>query len=406
MSIKIKNLKLISLFVSAVVLMIVPTVYAATEAEIQTAVSAYRQVKTVSVPDLPVPKVVEVPFNVAGLERLEFLVLDKTTSAFEPSIFLKDKVRESITPSVTTPGWDSQISSVNNLVDDDERTYTEIPLPAAGLGKVRIVLENKNNITTDSLFILLDNYVALPKTVAVYTGADDSLKTVLATKMMNSQMVNFPKATSNRFVIELNYGQPLRITEIRVAGQVANQTEVSRVRFLAQVNHQYEIYFDPDRRVTVALGEMGNLNSNEGVITLLPGTIKNNVGYTASDTDKDGIEDIKDNCVYNANFDQKDIDANGRGDVCDDFDKDGVINSKDNCVDLPNYNQADVDADGLGDVCDGVESRITEKYTWLPWAGMGLAGLVVAGLFVLTAFSMRKKEEPIVPTDNNVTPTQ
>ncbi len=405
MSIKLKKVRIISLLALAILLTVVHTTQAATEAEIQTAVSAYRQVKTVSVPDLPVPKVVEVPFAIAGLERLDFLVLDKTTNTFEPSLFIKDKVKESFTSTITTPGWDSQISLVNNLVDDDERTYTEIPLPAVGLGKVRIVLESQKNITTDSLFVLLDNYVALPKTVAVYTGTDDSLKTVLATKNMTSQMVNFPKVTAKRFVIELSYGQPLRITEIRLAGQVVNQTEVSRVRFLAQVDHQYEVYFNPDRRVTVALGEMGNLNNNDGVITLLPGTIKTNVSYIASDMDKDGIEDINDNCVYNPNFDQKDIDGNGRGDVCDDFDKDGVINSKDNCVDLPNYNQADVDADGLGDVCDGVESRITEKYVWLPWAGMGLAGLVVAGLFVLTALSMRKKPEPNIPTDNVTPPT-
>ena len=115
--------------------------------------------------------------------------------------------------------------------------------------------------------------------------------------------------------------------------------------------------------------------------------------------DGDGIPDIKDNCVSTSNPDQADIDQNGRGDVCDDFDQDGIINIKDNCPNTPNYNQADTDADGIGDACDTNEGRITERYTWLPWVGLGLAGIVVIILFVFTAMSMRKKTEEEVLTD-------
>jgi hypothetical protein len=88
-------------------------------------------------------------------------------------------------------------------------------------------------------------------------------------------------------------------------------------------------------------------------------------------------------------------------DVCDDYDRDGIINIKDNCPNVPNYNQADTDADGIGDTCDTNEGRITEKYTWLPWVGMGLASIVVIVLFVFTAMSMRKKTKEEAVTDEN-----
>lgn len=46
----------------------------------------------------------------------------------------------------------------------------------------------------------------------------------------------------------------------------------------------------------------------------------------------------------------------------------------------------------IGDVCDKEESRVTEKYPWLPMAGIGFAGLVLAVLFTITAQSMFKNK--------------
>ncbi len=92
---------------------------------------------------------------------------------------------------------------------------------------------------------------------------------------------------------------------------------------------------------------------------------------------------LKQFCVQTANVDQKDIDGNGRGDVCDDYDRDGLITIKDNCPSDPNRNQIDTDGDGLGDVCDKEESRLTEKNPWLPWAGMGFAAVVLVLLITL-----------------------
>ena len=74
--------------------------------------------------------------------------------------------------------------------------------------------------------------------------------------------------------------------------------------------------------------------------------------------------------------------------MCQDFDRDGVPNVRDNCPDAPNVSQADADSDGIGNVCDGEESRLTEKYAWIPWVGIGFAAAVI---FVLFGLSVRAK---------------
>lgn len=358
----------------------------------QDVISAYRQFKQVSLPKLLTPKVVEVPLDINSLERSDSLVLDKTTDTFQPSLLIKDKVKESVTASIIATCLPDQSFFAEKMTDNDDQTYTEIPLPDNCRGSVKIILEKASLITADSVYILLDNHVALPKTIAVYTK-DGSLKTVLSPIEMTSQKINFPKTSAKNWIIDLSYGQPLRITEIRLGGQYSNEILDSKLRFLAQPGHEYDIYFDSDRRVSATIGEAGNLADNAGVLKLTDGIAKINPGYIIADSDRDSIPDINDNCVSVANLDQIDIDQNGRGDVCDDFDKDGVINYLDNCQDLPNYNQQDNDGDKIGDVCDNEESRLTEKYKWLPWLGIGLAGIIIIGLFVFTVISMRKKPE-------------
>src|SRR3989338_7360670 len=53
------------------------------------------------------------------------------------------------------------------------------------------------------------------------------------------------------------------------------------------------------------------------------------------------------------NSDQKDSDADGKGDVCDDdADGDNIQDNSDNCQMIKNSDQKDSDADGKGDACD------------------------------------------------------
>ena len=60
-----------------------------------------------------------------------------------------------------------------------------------------------------------------------------------------------------------------------------------------------------------------------------------------------------DNCVNDINSEQIDSNKNGLGNACDpDMDGDTIPNGNDNCEMIPNYNQKDTDGDGHGDVCD------------------------------------------------------
>ena len=89
----------------------------------------------------------------------------------------------------------------------------------------------------------------------------------------------------------------------------------------------------------------------------------NCIGDACEDSDGDGIMDINDNCKMSWNPDQSDLDGDGIGDACDsDMDNDmaecrytpmGIIcDGTDNCPEVPNPDQADLDGDGIGDACD------------------------------------------------------
>lgn len=354
--------------------------------------SAYRKYADISTPKIVTPTVLEIPIsNDLSFERNSFSVFDETNKKFQPSIFLKKTTEASV--SIFINSYGNVTLGLNKLTDSSDATYIDIPIVNDGLNTVQITILSDEAITSDTLSIILDNYVALPKTISIKTENGDVLRTILAETPMYSQVVHFPSATSKKWIVNLAYGQPLRITEIKLIDKNQYQKDTNSLRFLAQPDHNYRVFMDPDRTVAISLAEAGNLYDNLGVLDGILLSIKDNPSYVIADTDADGIPDIRDNCVYIPNKDQEDLNSNGRGDVCDDFDKDGVINSKDNCEDIPNYNQQDTDGDDIGDACDGVESRMTEKYKWLPWLGIGTAGFVVAGLFVIAVVSMVKKKE-------------
>lgn len=345
-------------------------------------ISAYRFYKDIDNISINVPTVVEIPFAADFIERFDFAVLDKTTNSFEPHYFKQEILVNEIPISTNTI---PNTGGASRMIDKDARTYADFPLPENTQGQAQITLISATPITSSLLTILLDDNVALPTSVEIRGFVDGQNKIVVANRKMNQQTIRFPRTTSNRWQITFSYGQPLRISELRLNQDNAAKSNTRAIRFLAQTSHSYRVYFDPDRSAKVPVGEAGNLVSAQDALVTLPAASQSNPNYIIADIDNDGAPDIRDNCVSISNPDQQDINNNGRGDVCDDFDQDGLINSKDNCPDNPNRDQRDVDSDGTGDICDKEESRITERYPWIPWVGIGFAAVVLIVLLVLTA---------------------
>jgi chitodextrinase len=85
---------------------------------------------------------------------------------------------------------------------------------------------------------------------------------------------------------------------------------------------------------------------DEGV-TSAPATTEAVIG---SDQDGDGIADAQDNCILDANADQRDTDGDNYGNICDpDFNGDLVVNATDLAYMKVNFFGTDPDADLDGD---------------------------------------------------------
>lgn len=347
-------------------------------------VSSFQNV--IEVPDIRVlvPTVVEVPLTGPMLAGERYYVLDTQTKTYIGSYVKSKAVVAEVPVRVETS---PQVYDTAKMYDDNRDTYTEFSLPVDGEGVVTISVQAEHPITTSKLQLRLSPHVALPRTIQVksYDQTTSQMQTILATKSLNDTTIYFPEVTSDHFTITFNYVQPLRIAELELVqeGTVAGYQQ--GLRFLAQPDHAYNIYYGADQRVTVATTESGDLSSDKEVLVLPPHNSSVNRYYVPADIDGDGIRDTIDNCVNDANIDQLDINQNGRGDVCDDWDRDGLVNSKDNCVNLPNRTQVDTDHDGIGDACDTDESRFTERNKWVPWVGMATAVIVLLILFTLVA---------------------
>lgn len=352
--------------------------------------SAYRKFKDIDNLSIKAPAVVEVSLADQFIERFNFAVQDKNTNSFEPYYF-NQKILKFDTPI----GVNTEPLSIAGLMSDGNiSTYAEFSLPANAQGFTNIVLLSQEPVTSSAVIAILDNYVALPNYIEVIATVNGQEKTILSKKEMDQNTIHFPKTTSSRWVVSYWYSQPLRITEFKLVQEDNSKNTLNSVRFLAQPGHSYRVYFDPDRYVIAPVGESANLSLAKEVINLPNISTQNNPEYIIADTDNDGIPDITDNCISSTNPGQADVNNNGRGDICDDFDLDGIINLKDNCPNNPNLDQKDTDADGIGDVCDSQESRLTEKYPWFPWVGIGFAALVLISLFVMTAKSSTSINSP------------
>lgn len=386
---KLKTLFLF--FCSFIFALSVNAVISPSQDSISLETSSFRFYKDIDNIAINVPTVVEIPFVNDFMERFDFVVLDKVINSFEPYFFKQEALTNEIPISISTSPYESEASLMN---DQNLRTYTDFVLPENTEGHVQITLSSPSPITSSTLTTLLADNVALPNFVEIRALVGNQNRIVVAKQRMNQQTVRFPQTISNQWTVSFDFGQPLRISELRLSQDNATKFNTRAVRFLAQPNHFYRIYFDSDRALrSQFLGESGDLSSAQDVLTIAPVLSQSNPSYIIADSDNDGVPDIRDNCVSVSNAVQQDLNNNNRGDACDDFDKDGITNNNDNCPNNPNYNQADKDHDGIGDVCDKEESRVTERYAWIPWVGMGFAAVVLITLLALTAKSTRGVEK-------------
>lgn len=341
-------------------------------------VEAFKFYKEIS-PNVFRPTVIEVPFSQELFSISVFAVYNVTTSLFEPNLLYVNFLE-----TVSRIDTSVALGSPTLMHDGNFGTYVEFPL-TADVNTSEITFRYDKPITASSLSFTLDNYVALPQRISVRAVSDSGNESIVLAPIQPFQgNVLFPRTTSSIWRITFDYVQPLRISEIKFNEQSSGQTTSQGLRFLAHPGQKYQIYFNADRYVQPVRTEAGDLSSNLGVVQMDGTGPIANPEYKPADSDLDLVADLNDNCISVSNTDQKDTDRNGRGDACEDYDRDGMVMASDNCLEIPNRSQEDIDKDGVGDICDDLDNRVTERMPWLPWVGIGVAGVVLLGLFVIT----------------------
>ncbi len=344
---------------------------------------AFEWMSSVSTP-VSIPTVVDIPVSEQAFRVHDAVVYEETTKQFQPYLYIEKQMLSRTMANVST---DIKPSSgvMSALVDGNGDTSVDFPVEEDRISTLEITIDFSRPMSLSGFALSLDQYVALPQLVAVSVPSTDKVsapRIVLAQSGLSGTAVRFPEMTTSSLIIKLWYGQPLRIREMNFFEEDIPSSEERSIRFLARPGEKYTLYAYSDRGYIAPVGEVGNLRDDTDIKRSLSGKMVANPLYQPADSDGDGVIDRMDNCVRIANSDQLDENKNGRGDGCDDYDRDGVINSQDDCPSHPNRNQMDTDRDGQGDVCDSEESRMTEKYVWMPWVAIGLGIVVVGGLFV------------------------
>lgn len=343
-------------------------------------ISGFRNYANVPDLKLKVPTEVTVYFNPSDLQGNIVGVFDLLTKQFVYNLV----VDYSTKPYITFISNESGLSYYSAF-DNDDRTYADFPL-GQNRNQARLYINYSKPIESSALVIGYDSNVTLPTSLSIsYWDNQKNAFVLLSNNLKPSgTTTNFPKATSDKWMVDLSYSQPLRIVELSF--NINNITVNKKgVKFIAIPGNTYSVYLNQEVQREVFSGNNAPYiyAYSPSVKTVEAGQIFTNEQFTPADSDKDGIPNYSDNCSNLANSDQKDVDQNGKGDDCEDFDKDSILNSIDNCSDKINLNQRDTDGDKIGDACDPDESRLTEKFPQVVWGALIFSSLVFILLIYL-----------------------
>ncbi len=350
-------------------------------------------------PETKIPMVVETPvpdIYEKNPYKDVFALYDENMGNFQ-YYYLKTKTEihkaEKIPIKITT---EPITKNSYDLIDGNTKTFGEFLVSEEGKGRAKIIIMSERPIKSDSFYFNLNPNVALPDTIEIKVFLNNKEKIVLSKKQLLQNKVDFPEAKGDRWEINFEFHQLLRINELELIQNLPEIVKKTKyIRFLGKSNHRYRLYYNANKRVYIYYKEKPNLSyvKSDDILSLQASVPIKNSEFKMPDSDGDGIIDKEDNCKNIKNPDQKDENNNKIGDACEDFDKDGVLNYKDNCVNDPNSSQRDIDGDGIGDACDKEESRLTEKYPWLPWSGIGFAGLTLIILLFLTINKQKENND-------------
>ncbi|MFM2414834.1 MAG: hypothetical protein RI911_527 [Candidatus Parcubacteria bacterium] len=337
--------------------------------------SVFRDIAQIRVPSLKVPTVIEVPLVGPARDEHMTLAIERiggTGGLFEPLQFQYGDIKKRILHAEVYNAPEPV------LTDGLSQTFKDFEVNGQPVNTtIRLELDTAERI--HGVQLQFAEFSPRPTKIQISTAADLGLEgQMLLTIPYSGDAINFPERILQQVFITVTHEQTLRLTDITLLPNDSVR-EVTGVRFLAQPGAKYRMFSNPDRYVSIPTSEMPYMQGGDIRLAQLEVASKNE-RFIPADTDSDGITDVQDNCASVANPLQEDIDSNGVGDACDDFDRDGYMQLQDNCPLITNRDQQDSDGDKIGDACDAEESRFSEQYPWLPWAGMGLVVLVLLAM--------------------------
>jgi Thrombospondin type 3 repeat len=270
---------------------------------------------------------------------------------------------------------------INFLYDQNNDSYTEFDLDK-DKGEASFGIEFQEPVEFEGLNLVLSQGTTLPQKVEILGQNATEKFTILAKSDLSSTGISTPKVKVTSIAINLTHSQILRISEILPRLASSNKPTVNKLYFLAKPNENYKYYTSKSEEIFANFKQLPT-DINYRIETSKLSAPVINPAFEIKDTDKDGIVDIKDNCLKVANPDQSDKDNNKVGDSCEDRDLDGVIDNNDNCPLIANPTQLNLDSDEFGDNCDKEDNRIFENNKWIVPSVVGVATLLIIGVFVL-----------------------